>query len=135
MIAIDESSAFDSLSHEILLQKLSLYRMSKDTINWINDYLSAISQYVTLGAKDSIIKSVTTGVLQGSILSPIFLVKKRAWSPSLPSSVTFFTSYCTVLYCKKRTRWLLGSSLDAATWPPGPGDSWLLIGWSCSTRD
>ena len=56
---------------------------------------------------------------------------------SLPFSVTFFTSYCTVLYCTVRKG--PGGCL-APHWMQPPGlqdqvDSWLLIGWSCSTRD
>ncbi len=40
-IAIDESAAFDSLSKEILLDKLRMYKMHEDTIGWIRDYLEA----------------------------------------------------------------------------------------------
>ena len=70
VIAVDESAAFDSLSHQILLNKLQLYGMHSNTIEWIEDYLSARSQYVTIGAQDSSIKSLSTGIPQGSILGP-----------------------------------------------------------------
>ena len=69
-IAIDESAAFDSLSHAILLDKLHMYRLHKDTVMWISNYLSARTQYVQIGAKDSEMKPVDTGVPQGSIIGP-----------------------------------------------------------------
>ena len=70
-IDIDKSAAFDSLSHEILLDKLQLYNMHEDTIRWIKDYLEVRTQYITIGSKDSVLKAVTTGVPPGSILGPI----------------------------------------------------------------
>ena len=69
-IAIDESAAFDSIAHPILLDKMRLYNFHEDTIKWIKDYLLSRSQYVTIGGKDSVIKSVETGILQGSTLGP-----------------------------------------------------------------
>ena len=50
-IAVDESAAFDSLSHKIFLDKLRIYRVHEDTINWIQDYLSARTQLVSIGGR------------------------------------------------------------------------------------
>ena len=36
-IAIDESAAFDSIAHPILLEKLRLYRLHEDAISWIEE--------------------------------------------------------------------------------------------------
>ena len=69
-IAVDESSAFDTINHSILLRKLKLYRCHQNTIDWIQDYLTARTEYVSLGGKDSVMKSTSTGVPQGSILGP-----------------------------------------------------------------
>ena len=69
-IAIDESAAFDSISHSILIDKIRLYRMDESVIKWISDYLKFRTQYVTIGGKDSIMKPVYTGVPQGSTLGP-----------------------------------------------------------------
>ena len=69
-IAIDESAAFDSISHSILLNKMRLYKMDESAIEWISDYLGYRTQYVTIGGKDSIMKPVYTGVPQGSTLGP-----------------------------------------------------------------
>ena len=69
-IAIDESAAFDSISHSILLDKMKLYNVHDSTIKWISDYLNFRTQYVTIGGKDSIMKPVYTGIPQGSTLGP-----------------------------------------------------------------
>ena len=69
-IAVDESAAFDSISHEILTEKLKNYKLSTNSIGWIADYLSRRSEYVTIGAQNSTILSTSTGVPQGSILGP-----------------------------------------------------------------
>ena len=71
LMTIDESCAFDCVSKELLLQKMELYNFSQDTREWFNDYLSSRSQYVTINAKDSIMKPVNIGVPQGSILGPL----------------------------------------------------------------
>ena len=71
IIAVDESSAFDSINHEILIQKLKIYRLHDDTLAWIQDYITFRTQYVTIGAQDSIMKPTTMGIPQGSILGPI----------------------------------------------------------------
>ena len=71
IIAVDESSAFDSINHDILIQKLRMYKLHEDTIAWIQDYISFRTQYVSIGAHDSIMKPTTMGIPQGSILGPI----------------------------------------------------------------
>ena len=69
-LAVDESAAFDSLHHRIILDKMKFYRLHQDTIDWVKYYISARSQFVSLGAQDSRIKPLTTAVPQGSILGP-----------------------------------------------------------------
>ena len=56
LILIDLSKAFDSVSHPILLHKLS----SPDTVKWFSSYLSISSPL-----------PITHGVPQGAILSPL----------------------------------------------------------------
>ena len=69
-IAVDESAAFDTVNHSILINKLELYGIHKETLQWIRDYLSARTEYVTIGGQDSNMRKTTTGVPQGSILGP-----------------------------------------------------------------
>ena len=69
-IAIDESTAFNSISHPILLEKLRQYRFHEDTISWMDEYIKNITQYVTIGIRDSVMKMTKTGIPQGSMLGP-----------------------------------------------------------------
>ena len=69
-IAIDESAAFDSINHDILLNKLGLYKLNQNSMELLKSYLSDRSEYVNIGAQNSRMQSTLTGVPQGSILGP-----------------------------------------------------------------
>ena len=69
-IAIDQSAAFDSIKYEILMSKLQLYKFDSCMRDWILDFLSMRSQYVSIGSQTSEIHPVTLGVPQGSMLGP-----------------------------------------------------------------
>ena len=45
--------------------------MEPSTIRWIDEYLSYRSQYVTIGGENSEMKSINTGIPQGSVLGPV----------------------------------------------------------------
>ena len=64
----DLSKAFDSVSHEILLNKLTNHGIDNF---WCKDCLSARTQSVKIHEKVSSKKQVSFGVPQGSILGPI----------------------------------------------------------------
>ena len=71
LVTVDESAAFDCVSTEILLSKLELYNLDRQSIKWIKSYLTERSQFVQIGAKKSDITPVNRGVPQGSVLGPI----------------------------------------------------------------
>ena len=71
MMAMDQSAAFDCVSHTILLKKLRMYNCSTETIAWIEDYLRFRSQQIVIGKHCSRISSLYRGVPQGSILGPL----------------------------------------------------------------
>ena len=52
------------------MRKLKVYRFHEDAIEWIQDYLSSRTEYVSLGGQDSAMRQTFTGVPQGSILGP-----------------------------------------------------------------
>ena len=67
---MDLSKAFDSncLSHDILLNKLTYYRVKSSANDLLRSYLSNRKQYVQIDDISSSIVSINTGVPQGSIL-------------------------------------------------------------------
>ena len=75
MILIDLQKAFDTIDHDILLQKLHATGFSKHSVNWFWSYLINKTFLVNLRNAFSQSTSVSSGVPQGSILgSLLFLI-------------------------------------------------------------
>ena len=75
MIVIDLQKAFDTIDHEILINKTEYLGFSKDFILWFKSYLSNRKNKVSLNK--TLLKPVKLlcGVPQGSILGPpLFLL-------------------------------------------------------------
>ena len=70
----DLQKAFDTIDHDILLQKLYAICFSKHTVNWFKSYLSNRSFLVNLENNFSQPASVSCGVPQGSILGPLLFL-------------------------------------------------------------
>ena len=74
-IFIDLRKAFDTINHEILIEKLYNYGVRDNSLEWIRSYLLNRTQYVQVGEAISSHKRVSCGVPQGSILGPqLFLL-------------------------------------------------------------
>ena len=72
---MDLRKAFDTVSHKILLQKLSHDGMSGPAYKLIENYLHSRQQFVSINNYNSSSKPIQIGVPQGSILGPLlFLV-------------------------------------------------------------
>ncbi|CAB3246280.1 unnamed protein product [Arctia plantaginis] len=70
-IFIDLKKAFDTISHEILLQKLFNIGIKDKALRILTSYLSGREQIVKIGQHHSSPKYLTYGVPQGSILGPL----------------------------------------------------------------
>ena len=68
---IDLSKAFDTLSFDIILQKLKYYGIVGNEFLLLTSYLRNRKQDVIFNNHESRVTDITNGVPQGSIVSPL----------------------------------------------------------------
>ena len=102
-IFLDLSKAFDTLNHQILLDKLNTYGIRGLANSWIKDYLSNRKQYVIYNNTNSAQSDIICGVPQGSILGPLlFLLYINDLPLSSPSShFIIFADDTNILFSHK----------------------------------
>ena len=85
MILIDLQKAFDTINHNILLEKLKAIGFCDDTVNWFHSCLTDRAFLLSIENKYSSILQISCGVPQGSILGPSLYVNdmKQAVSSDL----------------------------------------------------
>jgi hypothetical protein len=73
-VFFDLKKAFDVVSHDILLMKLSKMGVTGTALEWFKSYLSDRLQIVDINGNFSRVRKIKISVLQGSILGPILFL-------------------------------------------------------------
>ena len=71
-IFVDLRKAFDTVNHEILLNKLGHYGVRESILKWFQSYLFDRKQLVSFNGESSGLLVNNCGVPQGSVLGPYY---------------------------------------------------------------
>ena len=102
MILIDLQKVFDTIVHDILLQKLNAMSFSNHTIGWFKSYLSNRLFKVHLENCYSDSSSITCGVPRGSILGPLlFLIYVNDMPQAVNSNLFLYADDSCLVFLEK----------------------------------
>ena len=68
IVSLDLSKAFDTINHQLLIQKLKSFNLKSNATDFLKSYLSNRMQVTKLDRFTSTFEEVKSGVPQGSIL-------------------------------------------------------------------
>ena len=98
--------AFDTVNHEILVQKLEHYGIRGKALDWFNSYLTGRMQFTFCNGKRSELRTITCGVPQGSVLGPLLFLLYINDLPNISSKLKFY------LFADDTNIFYEGSNLD-----------------------
>ena len=99
MTSIDLKKAFDTLDHDVLLEKMECVGFKKPVIEWFKSYLSNREFVVSIEGVFSEESLLICEVPQGSILGPLlFLIYINDLSQSLSESASNLYAHDTCIY-------------------------------------
>jgi hypothetical protein len=102
MILIDLQKAFDTIDHQILLEKMKFMGFSDSTIAWFDSYLTNRVFLVNIENSFSDPCALSCGVPQGSILGPLlFLLYVNDMPQAVKSDLLLYADDTCLVYSNK----------------------------------
>ena len=100
VMLFDFSKAFDVVSHELLLTKLSLIGVNGCMLQWISSFLTDRTMRVCVRGLFSQPKHVSSGLPQGSVIGPLlFLIYINNIASQLHSTYAIFADDLKMFAC------------------------------------
>ena len=96
VVVLDFSKAFDVVPHQCLLHKLDHYGIRGTILNWIQNFLTNITQKVVFDGSSSELARVRSGVPQGTVPQGplLFLTSINDLPSTISSQVRLFADDC-----------------------------------------
>ena len=104
-IFIDLKKAFDTVNHQILLDKMENYGVRDSANLWFKNYLNDREQFVFINGIESEKEKISCGVPQGSVLGPLLFL---LFINDLPNA----TNFLTLLFADDTTFQVSGTDLN-----------------------
>ena len=116
-IFLDFAKAFDTVNHNILLNKLEYYGIRGPPLLWFKSYLNNRQQYTDINGTLSNVEAIKCGVPQGSILGPLLFILyiNDIVHSSNTLKFTLFADDTTIFYSSKlppETQHILDAELN-----------------------
>ena len=93
IVSLDLSKAFDTINHQLLIQKLKSFNLKSNATDFLQSYLSNRMQVTKLDRFTSTFEEVKSGVPQGSILGPFLFLCFVNDLPDVFKNVCKFMAY------------------------------------------